>query len=49
MADKVFDHTIFRVAHPLVQSLITQSIEIRKFRIKFPTFYQYLLFKSTYC
>lgn len=26
MADKVFDHTIFRVAHPLVQSLITQSI-----------------------
>lgn len=48
MADKVFDHTIFRVAHPLVQSLITQSIEIRKFRIKFPTFYQYLLFKKAH-
>ena len=43
--NKVFDHTIFRVAHPLVQNLITQSIDIRKFRIKFPTFYQYLLFK----
>lgn len=46
MADKVFDHTIFRVAHPLVQSLITQSIEVRKFRIKFPSFYIYLLFKK---
>ena len=48
MANKVFDHTIFRVAHPLVQNLITQSIDIRKFRIKFPTFYQYLLFKRTH-
>lgn len=36
MAVKTYDHQIYQVAHPLMQKLIQQSINVRKFQVIYP-------------
>lgn len=42
MAVKTYDHQIYQVAHPLMQKLIQQSINVRKFQSIYPVLFDYL-------
>lgn len=42
MSKTVFDHEIFRIAHPVMQKLIHQSVQSKEFQATFPDLYAYL-------
>ncbi|KGT46397.1 hypothetical protein [Acinetobacter sp. HR7] len=42
MSRPVFDHEIFRIAHPVMQKLVGQAVEAKEFQFYFPDFYKYL-------
>ncbi|MCK4088610.1 hypothetical protein HCY66_00740 [Acinetobacter radioresistens] len=42
MSKTVFDHEIFRIAHPVMQKLIHQAVQSKEFQATFPDLYVYL-------
>ena len=42
MSKPVFDHEIFRIAHPVMQKLIQQAVQSKEFQATFPDLYEYL-------
>lgn len=42
MSKPVFDHEIFRIAHPVMQRLILQAVQSKEFQATFPDLYVYL-------
>lgn len=42
MSKTIFDHEIFRIAHPVMQKLIHQSVQSKEFQATFPDLYVYL-------
>ena len=42
MSKPVFDHEIFRIAHPVMQKLIQQTVQSKEFQATFPDLYEYL-------
>lgn len=42
MSKPVFDHEIFRIAHPVMQKLIQQAVQSKEFQTTFPDLYVYL-------
>ena len=42
MSKPVFDHEIFRIAHPVMQKLIQQAVQSKEFQATFPDLYVYL-------
>ena len=42
MSKPVFDHEIFRIAHPVMQKLIKQAVQSKEFQATFPDLYVYL-------
>lgn len=42
MSKTVFDHEIFRIAHPVMQKLVAQEVQAKEFQVFFPHLYDYL-------
>lgn len=42
MSKPIFDHEIFRIAHPVMQKLIQQAVQSKEFQATFPDLYVYL-------
>jgi hypothetical protein len=42
MSKPIFDHEIFRIAHPVMQKLIQQAVQSKEFQANFPDLYVYL-------
>lgn len=38
----VFDHVIYRIAHPVMQKLVKQAVQAKEFQATFPDLYEYL-------
>jgi hypothetical protein len=43
MSNPVFDHEIYRIAHPVMQKLVKQAVKAREFQATFPNLYNELI------
>jgi hypothetical protein len=43
MSKPVFDHEIYRIAHPVMQKLVKQAVKAREFQATYPHLYNELM------
>lgn len=43
MSNPIFDHEIYRIAHPVMQKLVYQAVKVREFQAIFPNLYSELV------